>query len=78
MRIGQVEVKEIVEKYGSPVYAYDQGMMEFQLKSFKEGLKNDDFDVDVIYASKAFNCLAMIQLVDHMECYSAYGEFTEK
>ena len=68
MRIGQVEVKEIVEKYGSPVYAYDQGMMEFQLKSFKEGLKNDDFDVDVIYASKAFNCLAMIQLVDHMEC----------
>ena len=68
MRIGQVEVKEIVEKYGSPVYAYDQGMMEFQLKSFKEGLKNDDFDVDVIYASKAFNCLAMIQLVDHMDC----------
>ncbi len=68
MRIGQVEVKEIVEKYGSPVYAYDQGMIETQLKSFKEGLKNDEFDVDVIYASKAFNCKAMIQLVDHMEC----------
>ncbi len=67
MRIGQVEVKDIVEKYGSPVYVYDQGMMETQLKSFTEGLKNDDFDVDVIYASKAFNCKAMIQLVDKME-----------
>lgn len=68
MRIGGVEVKDIVQEYGSPVYVYDQAMIETQLKTFKEGLENDSFSSDVIYASKAFNCKAMIQLVDKCGC----------
>ena len=68
MKISNVEVKDLVKQYGSPIYVYDQAEMESKLQAFKECLQSDLFACDVIYASKAFNCKAMIQLVQKMDC----------
>lgn len=68
MKISNVEVKDLVNTYGSPLYVYDQRMIEVKLNAFKTHLKSSEFDCDVIYASKAFNCKAMIQLVSKMDC----------
>lgn len=68
MKISNVEVKDLVKQYGSPLYVYDQNRIENQFQSFKQNLKEDDIDWDVIYASKAFNCKAMIQIVSKMDC----------
>ena len=68
MKISNVEVKDLVNTYGSPLYVYDQGMIEDKLNAFKTCLKSSEFKCDVIYASKAFNCKAMLQLVSKMDC----------
>lgn len=68
MEISQVKVQDLVKQYGSPLYVYDQNQIENQLSLFKNNLKSSSFDCDVIYASKAFNCKAMIQLVKKMDC----------
>ena len=68
MKISNVEVKDLVNAYGSPLYVYDQRMIEDKLNAFKTCLKSSEFDCDVIYASKAFNCKAMLQLVSKMDC----------
>ena len=68
MKISNVEVKDLVKTYGSPLYVYDQRMIEDKLNAFKTNLKSSEFECDVIYASKAFNCKAMIQLVSKMDC----------
>lgn len=68
MKISNVEVKDLVNTYGSPLYVYDQRMIEDKLNAFKTHLKSSEFECDVIYASKAFNCKAMIQLVSKMDC----------
>ena len=68
MKISNVEVKDLVNTYGSPLYVYDQRMIEDKLNAFKTHLKSSEFECDVIYASKAFNCKAMLQLVSKMDC----------
>ena len=35
MKISNVEVKDLVNTYGSPLYVYDQGMIEDKLNAFK-------------------------------------------
>ena len=67
MKISNVEVKDLVKTYGSPLYVYDQTMVEDKMNLFKKYLKCPELDCDVIYASKAFNCKAMIQLVSKMD-----------
>ena len=61
MKISNVEVRDLVKTYGSPLYVYDQTMIEDKMNLFKKYLKCSELDCDVIYASKAFNCKAMIQ-----------------
>lgn len=68
MEISGVKVKDLVKEYGSPLFVYDQNKMENQLQTFKKNFVSAQFLCDVIYASKAFNCKAMIQLVQQNGC----------
>lgn len=68
MLIGNVSVKELVKEYGTPMYVYDQGKIEEKLKMFHDHFQSDVFETEVIYASKAFNCKAMTELVKECDC----------
>lgn len=68
MFIGNVSVKQLVEQYGTPMYVYDQAKIEKQLDLFHDHFQSDLFETEVIYASKAFNCKAMIDLVGEHGC----------
>ena len=62
--IGGVGVKELKEKFGTPLYIMDQALMEENMRIFKENFVCESVETEVIYASKAFMNVAMCQLVE--------------
>ena len=44
MKISNVEVKDLVNTYGSPLYVYNQRMIEDKLNAFKNCLKSSEFE----------------------------------
>lgn len=61
--IGGVSLETLAKTYSTPLYIYDQKRMEDQMDAFRDAFETDDFSTSVLYASKAFSCLAMIALV---------------
>ncbi len=68
IEIGGVQAVQLAEQYGTPLYAYDENMMRTRLKEFTESFRSELFDTEVIYASKAFSCKAMVSLVSEYGC----------
>lgn len=64
LNIGGVGVKELREKFSTPLYVMDQALLEENMAIFKDNFKSDKFKTEVIYASKAFLAVAMAQLVN--------------
>ena len=61
--IGNVSTKELAARYGTPLYIYDQALIEQKMDDFKAHFVSSDFETNVVYASKAFLCTAMAKLV---------------
>lgn len=61
--IGGVSVKELKEKYQTPLYIFDQRHLKDTVKTFVENFKSQKFDTEVIYATKAFSNLYVISLL---------------
>lgn len=65
------------EKYGTPLYVYNIDYMVNVIKQYKENFKSNNFETEIIYASKAFCVKEMLRLVKR-ECLSldtvSYGE----
>ena len=66
--IGGMNVKKLTEKYGTPCVVYDEDILRDRLREFTENFKSDEFMTDVVYASKAFSCKAMISLIGEYGC----------
>ncbi len=66
--IGGVNILNLAQTYGTPLAVYDEGAIRAKLKAFTDNFKSDSFQTDVIYASKAFNCKAIIQLIAEYGC----------
>ena len=66
--ISGVRVRELAEQFGTPLYVYDESAMRKQLQTFTDSFRSNVLDTRVIYASKAFNCKAMIELVREYGC----------
>ncbi len=60
------EIIKLANKFGTPLYLYDQNAMENKIKAYLDNFKSDLFETGVLYASKAFSCKGMIQLVKDM------------
>ncbi|MGL4391140.1 MAG: diaminopimelate decarboxylase [Carnobacterium maltaromaticum] len=63
LEIGGVDTVKLVEKYGTPVYVYDVFQIKKQARAFKQAFSAQNITAQVAYASKAFACLAMYQLM---------------
>jgi len=62
-KIGNLSAEELREKYGTPLYVYDEAQIKQNINEYKENFKSDLYDTKIIYASKAFSSLYMYKLV---------------
>lgn len=63
LKIAGVEASSLAARFGTPVYVYDQGSLENRMREFADAFRSPEFDCHVAYASKAFCCIAMMELV---------------
>ncbi|MDQ0257710.1 diaminopimelate decarboxylase [Evansella vedderi] len=66
LEIGGVDTTELADKYGTPLYIYDVADICSRANQFKKAFEKHNMNYQVAYASKAFSCIAMIQLVDEL------------
>ena len=62
-KIGNVEVSELREKYGTPLYVYDENIIRNAIDEYRSNFKSKNYDTQIIYASKAFSSLYMYKLI---------------
>ncbi|WLR49644.1 diaminopimelate decarboxylase [Bacillus tianshenii] len=63
LEIGGVDSLQLAKEFQTPLIAYDVELMRGRMRSFKETFEKHGITAQVAYASKAFSCKAMIQLV---------------
>jgi len=65
LEIGGCEVKKLVEQYGSPLYILDEFTLRTACKQYRDGFNTYySGESQVIYASKAWSCMAVVSIVD--------------
>ncbi|OIU71175.1 diaminopimelate decarboxylase [Rossellomorea aquimaris] len=63
LMIGGVSTVDLAKQYGTPLYIYDTALIRERAKGFKETFKELGVKAEVAYASKAFSCMAIFQLM---------------
>lgn len=62
-KIGNLSASDLKEKYGTPLYVYDEVQIKQNINEYKDNFKSDLYETKIIYASKAFSSLYMYKLV---------------
>jgi len=62
VEIGGIDTITLAEKYGTPLYVYDVGMIRNNARTFVNTFENLGVEAKVAYASKAFSSIAMLQV----------------
>lgn len=63
LEIGGCDALELAEKYGTPLYVYDEAYIRSMMRVFKRTIESEyEGNGNVLYASKAFSCLAMYRI----------------
>lgn len=65
--LGQHRLTDLAAQYGSPLYVYDVGTIQHQIKSYRQALTTYPDKTQLTYASKAFLCKAMAALMAEAE-----------
>ncbi|GAA0346983.1 diaminopimelate decarboxylase [Bacillus carboniphilus] len=63
LTVGGIDTVHLVEKYGTPLYIYDVGLIRQKAHDFQAAFKKLGIPYQVAYASKAFSCVAMFQVI---------------
>ncbi|WP_416149647.1 diaminopimelate decarboxylase [Salipaludibacillus sp. HK11] len=66
LTIGEVDVTTLAEQYGTPLYVYDVKDIRNRASEFHHAFENQQVQYQIAYASKAFSCIAMIELADEL------------
>lgn len=56
MKIANVDVNLLKEKYGTPLYIYDMNHVNQNIDGYLNNFKSNQFETEVLFASKAFSC----------------------
>ncbi len=64
LSVGGVDTVKLSEKYGTALYVYDVAMIREKARAFRNAFEQEKVNYQVAYASKAFSCMAMIQLAE--------------
>ncbi len=63
LEIGGCDVVELCESHGTPLFIYDEAALRSQCRTYREEFGRRLQDAEIVYASKAFCCRAMCELV---------------
>lgn len=69
LEIGGMDTVSLVEQFGTPLYVYDVSLIRNIAREYKETFVETGIHGKVAYASKAFSCIAMYQLVQEEELH---------
>ena len=65
LEIGVMDAVEIAEKFGTPVYVFDEAHIRNMMRAYRDVIDNDyDGFGLVLYASKAFSCKAIYSIAN--------------
>lgn len=65
LEIGGCDVELLVKRFGSPLYILDEFTLRTACRQYREGFANHySGESQVIYASKAWSCLAVCRIID--------------
>lgn len=62
LEISGVSVEQLAKTCKTPLYIYDENKITQKMSQFRELFQCSDFETEVLYASKAFSCKAMVEL----------------
>lgn len=60
LEIGGVSSEKLAAACGTPLFVYDEAELEKRMQDYKSCFQSEHFETEVIYASKAFTCIAML------------------
>jgi diaminopimelate decarboxylase len=63
LEIGGCDVVELAERFGTPLFIYDEQTLRDQCRAYMDAFRSRLDDTEIVYASKAFCCRAMCELV---------------
>ena len=63
MKIANVDLKDLKEQYGTPLYIYDVNHLKKNMEGYLKYFKSSMFETEVLFASKAFCVKEMLRLV---------------
>lgn len=65
--IGGCDTTQLAKEYGTPLFVYDVAHIRAQARGFKQTFNELGVKNKVVYASKAFSCLAIYQVLQEEE-----------
>jgi diaminopimelate decarboxylase len=63
LEVGGCDVVDLAERFGTPLFVYDEQTLRDQCRAYVAAFDALAVDAEVVYASKAFSCRAMCELV---------------
>lgn len=65
LEIGGVSSAKLAEVCGTPLFVYDEAVLEKKMQEYQSCFQSELFETEVIYASKAFSCKALLHKLKH-------------
>lgn len=62
LTIGGMRADELAQRFSTPLYVYDENKLTAKMDAFCNLFRSEAFDCEVLYASKAFSCTAIVDL----------------
>lgn len=66
LTIGGVDALELVNKFGTPLVAYDVAKIRQQFRAFQQVFDEQKINYAISYASKAFSAIAIYQVINEL------------
>ena len=64
-----IDLRDIARDFGTALYVYDEGHIRKQLADYRDEFRTCYPQSDIVYAAKAFCCVAMDKIVAEEDCY---------
>lgn len=63
LQIGGVSCRKLADEFGTPLNVYDENKIRYQARTAVAGFVSEQFETEVVYASKAFSSTALFKIL---------------
>src|SRR5260370_5125178 len=68
LSVGGCDLLELAERFGTPVYVFDEATVRGRLRAYREGLRGWPAGGDVLYSAKAYLSPALVRILVEEDC----------